>query len=163
MGNGKVAMELMGQWAPGAQQANSESGEGIGDALGWFPFPAVEGGLGLPTDVFGGGDGYAVGKDAPPEAVDFLKYLNSEEVSERFAALGTGILPTTESATDAVTDPLLQNLLQKRSEATFAQLYLDQATTPELGAVINDSIQGLFAGTMSPEDVSSAITQSAQG
>ena len=156
-------MELMGQWAPGAQQANSESGEGLGDALGWFPFPAVEGGVGLPTDVFGGGDGYAVGKDAPPEAVDFLKYLNSEEVSERFAALGTGILPTTESATDAVTDPLLQNLLQKRSEATFAQLYLDQATTPELGAVINDSIQGLFAGTMSPEDVSAAITQAAQG
>jgi raffinose/stachyose/melibiose transport system substrate-binding protein len=162
MGNGKVAMELMGQWAPGAQVANSESGEGIGDALGWFPFPAVEGGAGLPTDVFGGGDGYSIGKDAPPEAVDFLKYLNSEAVSERFAALNTGILPTTEAATDAVTDPLLQTLLQKRSEATFAQLYLDQATTPALGAVINDSIQGLFAGTMSPEDVSAAITAAAQ-
>ena len=162
MGNGKAAMELMGQWAPGAQVANSESGEGIGDALGWFPFPAVEGGAGLPTDVFGGGDGYSIGKDAPPEAVDFLKYLNSEAVSERFAALNTGILPTTEAATDAVTDPLLQTLLQKRSEATFAQLYLDQATTPALGAVINDSIQGLFAGTMSAEDVSAAITAAAQ-
>jgi raffinose/stachyose/melibiose transport system substrate-binding protein len=162
MGNAKVAMELMGQWAPGAQVANSESGEGIGDALGWFPFPAVEGGAGLPTDVFGGGDGYSLGKDAPPEALDFLKYLNSEAVSERFAALNTGILPTTEAATDAVTDPLLQTLLQKRSEATFAQLYLDQATTPALGAVINDSIQGLFAGTMSPEEVSAAITEAAQ-
>jgi raffinose/stachyose/melibiose transport system substrate-binding protein len=163
MGNGKAAMELMGQWAPGAQEANSESGEGIGDALGWFPFPAVEGGAGLPTDIFGGGDGYSLGRDAPPEALDFLKYLNSEAVSERFAALNTGILPTTEAAVDAVTDPLLQTLLQKRSEATFAQLYLDQATTPALGAVINDSIQGLFAGTMSPEEVSAAITQAAQG
>ena len=46
MGNGKAAMELMGQWAPGVEEAESESGEGIGDALGWFPFPAVEGGAG---------------------------------------------------------------------------------------------------------------------
>ena len=162
MGNGNAAMELMGQWAPGAEAANSESGEGIDDSLGWFPFPALEGGAGLPTDIFGGGDGYAVGRDAPPEAVDFLKYLNSEEVSERFAGLNTGILPSTEAAVDAVTDPILQTLLQKRAEATFAQLYLDQATTPALGATINDSIQGLFAGSLTPEQVSAAITEAAQ-
>ena len=93
MGNGKAAMELMGQWAPGVQRAESESGTGIGEALGWFPFPGLDGGAGAPTDVFGGADGYAVGKDAPPEAVDFLCYLTSEAVAERFAATNTGILP----------------------------------------------------------------------
>jgi len=162
MGNGKAAMELMGQWAPGVEAAESESGTGIGDALGWFPFPALDGGTGLPTDVFGGADGYAVGKDAPPEAVDFLKYLSSEAVAERFAATNTGILPATEAAVDAVTDPTLQTLLQKRAEATFAQLYLDQATTPALGSAINDAIQLLFAGQATPEDVSAAITEAAQ-
>jgi raffinose/stachyose/melibiose transport system substrate-binding protein len=162
MGNGKVAMELMGQWAPGAQQANSESKEGVAN-LGWFPFPEVEGGAGLPTDVFGGADGYAVGRDAPPEAIDFLRFLSSEEVAERFAALNTGILPPTEAAVDAVTDPNLTTLLEKRGEATFAQLYLDQATTPALGAAINDAIQLLFAGQATPEEVSAAITQAAQG
>jgi len=162
MGNGKAAMELMGQWAPGVEAAESESGTGIGDALGWFPFPALDGGTGRPTDVFGGADGYAVGKDAPPEAVDFLKYLSSEAVAERFAATNTGILPATEAAVDAVTDPTLQTLLQKRAEATFAQLYLDQATTPALGSAINDAIQLLFAGQATPEDVSAAITEAAQ-
>jgi raffinose/stachyose/melibiose transport system substrate-binding protein len=162
MGNGKAAIELMGQWAPGVEAAESESGTGIGDALGWFPFPALDGGTGLPTDVFGGADGYAVGKDAPPEAVDFLKYLSSEAVAERFAATNTGILPATEAAVDAVTDPTLQTLLQKRAEATFAQLYLDQATTPALGSAINDAIQLLFAGQATPEDVSAAITEAAQ-
>ena len=92
MGNGKAAMELMGQWAPGVEQAESESGQGIGDALGWFPFPELEGGTGLPTDVFGGADGFAVGKDAPTEAVDFLRYFLSEPVAERFAATNTGHL-----------------------------------------------------------------------
>jgi raffinose/stachyose/melibiose transport system substrate-binding protein len=162
MGNGKAAMELMGQWAPGVQQAESESGEGIGDALGWFTFPALEGGSGLATDVFGGADGYAVGKDAPTEAVDFLRYLSSEPVAERFAATNTGILPAAEAAVDAVTDPNLTTLLEKRGEATFAQLYLDQATTPALGQAINDAIQLLFAGQATAEDVSAAISEAAQ-
>lgn len=161
MGNGKAAMELMGQWAPGVQTAESESGQGIGDALGWFAFPALEGGAGLPTDVFGGADGYAVGKDAPTEAVDFLRYLSSEPVAERFGAT-PGQLPATEAATDAVTDPNMTTLLQKRGEATFAQLYLDQATTPALGQTINDAIQMLFAGQASPEDVCAMITDAAQ-
>jgi raffinose/stachyose/melibiose transport system substrate-binding protein len=162
MGNGKAAMELMGQWAPGVEIAESESGQGIGDALGWFPFPELEGGAGLPTDVFGGADGYAFGKDAPPEAVDFMRYYLSEPVAERFAATNTGILPATEAAVDAVTDPTLQTLLEKRAESTFAQLYLDQATTPALGQAINDAIQLLVAGQAAPEDVSAAITQAAQ-
>lgn len=162
MGNGKAAMELMGQWAPGVEQAESESGQGIGDALGWFSFPALDGGSGVATDVFGGADGYAVGRDAPTEAVDFLRFLSSEAVAERFAATNTGILPAAEAAVDAVTDVNLTTLLDKRSEATFAQLYLDQATTPALGQAINDAIQLLFAGQATAEDVSAAITEAAQ-
>ena len=54
-----------------------------------------------------------------------------------------------------------QTLLEKRAEATFAQLYLDQATSPALGAAINDAIQLLVAGQASPEDVTSMITDAA--
>ncbi len=161
VGNGKAAMELMGQWAPGVEKDNSESKEGIGDALGWFGFPALEGGAGAPTDVFGGADGFAVGRDAPPEAVDFLRYFVSLEVANRFAGLNDGTLPPTNGAEEAVTDPFLTTVLEKRAESTFAQLYLDQATTPELGAAINDAIQGLFAGTLTPEQVGQAITDAA--
>ena len=42
-------MELMGQWAPGTFSANSTDKKGIGDDLGWFPFPTVAGGAGAPT------------------------------------------------------------------------------------------------------------------
>ncbi|MCU0476796.1 MAG: extracellular solute-binding protein, partial [Anaerolineae bacterium] len=80
MGDGQAAMELMGQWAPGAQQGNSQGGEGLGENLGWFPFPAVEGGLGNDNDALGGGDGFAVGINAPDAAVDFLRYITSVEV-----------------------------------------------------------------------------------
>ena len=59
--NGKAAMLLMGHWAPGTMEAN---GPGLGENLGWFPFPTVEDGAGDPKDAFGGGNGFAVGKDA---------------------------------------------------------------------------------------------------
>jgi raffinose/stachyose/melibiose transport system substrate-binding protein len=162
MGNGKAAIELMGQWAPGVEQAQSESKTGIGDALAWFPFPAVTGGAGQATDVFGGADGYAVGKDAPPEAVDFLKYISSLPVANRWGGLNNGTLPPTNGAEASVTDPFLKNVLAKRAESSFAQLYLDQATTPALGAAINDAIQGLFAGQSTPEQVAKAIADAAK-
>jgi raffinose/stachyose/melibiose transport system substrate-binding protein len=161
VGNGKAAMELMGQWAPGVEKDNSESKAGLGDDLAWFGFPGLTGGAGQATDVFGGADGFAVGRDAPPEAVDFLKYFVSLDVAKRFGGLNDGTLPPTNGAEVSVTDPFLTTVLQKRGESTFAQLYLDQATTPELGAAINDAIQGLFAGTSTPEQVSKAITDAA--
>ena len=43
VGNGKAAMELMGQWAPWRPgRPDSTSKKGLGDDLGWFAFPAVD-------------------------------------------------------------------------------------------------------------------------
>lgn len=162
MGNGKAAMELMGQWAPGAQAGESESKTGIGDDLGWFGFPALSGGAGLPTDAFGGADGWAVGRDAPPEAVDFIKFMASLDVAKRWAELNDGTLPATNGAEASVTSKDLQTVLENRAKATFAQLYLDQATSPDLGAAINDAIAELYAGTKSPEEVAKAIAEAAK-
>ena len=82
MGNGKAAMELMGQWAPAVEKDNSLDKKGIGDNLGWFPFPMVEGGAGDPNDAVGGGNGFAIGKNASDAAVDFVKFLTSAENQE---------------------------------------------------------------------------------
>lgn len=161
-GNGRAAMMLQGQWAAGAQRSNSESTEGIGEALGWFPFPGVEGGAGQATDVFGGGDNYVVGSDAPAEAVDFLRFLTTDPTAvEGWVALNDGTLPTVTGAEELVTDPNLQSILSARSDATFAQGYLDQVTSPALGAAINDAVAGLVAGALSPEEVTQAITEAA--
>jgi raffinose/stachyose/melibiose transport system substrate-binding protein len=155
------AMQLMGQWLPGTVNANSGGSRAIGEGLGWFPFPAVDGAAGDPFDGLGGGNGFAVGKDAPPETVDFLHYLVSLDAANRWGALNSGILPTTVGSEASVTDPTMKSVLEGRAKATFVQLYLDQATTPELGGAINEAVATLYAGTGTPESVAEAINAAA--
>ncbi|MCS6993794.1 MAG: extracellular solute-binding protein [Anaerolineales bacterium] len=160
MGNGKAAMELMGQWAPAVQRDNSENKQGLGDKLGFFPFPAVPGGKGDPNDAFGGGNGFAVGKNAPPEAIDFLKYLTRAESQVQLAQINVAI-PVVKGGEAGLSDPLMITLQQTLSKAQYFQLYYDQALPPAVGSVVNDSIQAVFAGTMTPEEAMQAIEASA--
>jgi raffinose/stachyose/melibiose transport system substrate-binding protein len=160
MGNGQAAMELMGQWAPGAQAGNSADGKGLGDKLGFFPFPAVDGGAGAGTDAFGGGNGFGIGKDAEPEAVDFVKWLTSADAQVACAEAGFCI-PVVKGGEAGMSDPLLIELQETLSQAEYFQLYYDQALPPAVGSVVNDSIQGVFAGTLSPEEAAQAIEDSA--
>ena len=158
-----AAFHLMGQWAPGTQEANSPDGEGLGDKLGWFPFPSVDGGAGDPTDGFGGGNGFAVGRDAPPEAIEFLEYISSPEVAQRWGETNSGILPVVNGSEDSITDPPLRDILAARAEASYVQLYLDQAYDPALGEAINDAVEQLYAGQASAEDVAQTIADAAGG
>jgi raffinose/stachyose/melibiose transport system substrate-binding protein len=156
------AMQLMGQWLPGTVNANSGGSRAMGEGLGWFPFPAVDGGAGDPFDGLGGGNGFAVGKDAPPETVDFLHYLLSHDAAKQWGALNSGILPTTVGSESSVTDPTMKSVLEGRAKAKFVQLYLDQATSPELGGAINEAVATLYAGTGTPESVAQAINAAAK-
>ncbi len=155
------AIQLMGQWLPGTVNANSGGSREIGEGLGWFPFPGVTGAPGDAFDGVGGGNGFAVGKDAPPETVDFLHYLVSLDAANRWGELGSGILPTTNGSEASTTDPMLSLVLEGRAKAKFVQLYLDQATTPELGGAINEAVATLYAGTGTPVSVADAIAAAA--
>jgi raffinose/stachyose/melibiose transport system substrate-binding protein len=160
MGNAKAAMELMGQWAPAVEKDNSLDKKGIGEDLAWFPFPMVEGGKGDPGDAVGGGNGFAVGKNAAPEAVDFVKFLISPENQKRLAEINVAI-PVVKGGEAGMKDPLMITLQKSLAAAKYFQLYYDQALPPAMGSVINDSTQELFAGTMTPEQLAQAVEDSA--
>jgi raffinose/stachyose/melibiose transport system substrate-binding protein len=160
IGNKKAAMDLMGQWAPSTFAANTKDKDVLED-LGWFPFPTVDGGAGTASEQFGGGDGFAFGKDAPPEAVDFAKFLVGTEIASKAGASG-GILPVMKGTESSVTDPNMKSVLDARGQATFVQLFLDQAYAPAVGQAVNDAVQGLFAGKASPQDVAKQIADAAK-
>ncbi|MBF8192624.1 extracellular solute-binding protein [Nonomuraea sp. K274] len=156
--NGKAAMELMGQWAPSVQ---TSAGKGLGDDLGFFPFPAVEGGKGSAGEAFGGGGGLAVGVDAPKEAVAFVKFM-TEMGNHSKAVESGGVLPVLKGEESAVKDPNLKQVATMLADASGYQLYLDQAYPPAVGAQVNDSVAELIAGTKTPEEVGQDITEVAK-
>jgi len=157
MGNGKAGMELMGQWAPAVEKEWAANKQGLGDKLGFFSFPGVDGGKGQLTDVFGGGNGFALGKDAPAKTLEFLQSLLSVENQRRLAETGA-IIPTVKGAEDGIKDANLKTISQAVASATGFQLYLDQAWPPAVGAQVNDSVAALVAGQASPKQVTEQIT-----
>lgn len=159
LATGRVAMELAGHWEPGVMMGLTEDGKGL-ETLGWFAFPAVDGGEGDPAAQLGGGDAWAVSPDAPDAAVDFVKYLLSDEVQTGFAELDMG-LPTNPNATDAVADESLAALLEVRDEAPFVQLYFDTAFGQSIGGAMNDAIALMFAGSATPQDIVDATMAAA--
>lgn len=159
LATGKVAMELAGHWEPGVMQGLTEDKKGLGDDTGWFAFPAVSGGKGDPASVLGGGDAWAVSQDAPDAAVDFVKYLLSDEVQKGFAEQDMG-LPTNPSATQYVKDPALKGLLDVRDASPFVQLYFDTAFGTSVGGAMNDAIALVFASSGTAQDIVDA-TQAA--
>ncbi|HRQ40354.1 MAG TPA: extracellular solute-binding protein [Chloroflexota bacterium] len=159
-GNGEAAMELMGQWHQSVQRSNSESGEGVAN-LGWFPFPMVEGGAGNASDVLGGGDGIAVGKNASEEAVAFLRFLTRPE-NQIQALNDVGFGPPTMVGTEtAITDPIQQAIVQARNNAAYFQLYYDQFLPPAVGGAVNDAVEQLFAGVISAAELAQQIEDAA--
>jgi len=161
MGNGDAAMELMGQWAPAVQEEASGVEGGIGTDLGFFPFPAVDGGQGSASDAFGGGGGFAIGRDASPDAIRFLEFISQVDKQRRAAATGA-FLPVTIGAEDAIEDPNLAAVAETLANAGNFQLYLDQAYAPAVGQEVNDRVAELIAGQMTPEQVAEAVTVVAQ-
>jgi raffinose/stachyose/melibiose transport system substrate-binding protein len=154
-GNGECAMEISGQWAPTVQAAQSADKLGVKN-LGIFAFPAVEGGAGDVTDVMGGGNGFAIGKDAPPEAVDFIKFLTTPERQAELAAAGL-LIPTVKGGEAGLTDPNMVAVQAMFANAKYFAQYLDQALTPAMGDVINAGVQDIFTGAKTPEQLAQAI------
>ena len=148
----QVAMEMQGHWEPGVMAGLTEDGEGLGEKLGWFPFPEVEGGQGDPAAQLGGGDAWGVSADAPPAAVEFVKYMLSDDVQRGFAERDMG-LPANPNVTDAVSDPALAQLLEVRDSAPYVQLYFDTAFGQSVGGAMNDAIALMFAGQATPQDI----------
>jgi raffinose/stachyose/melibiose transport system substrate-binding protein len=160
-GDGKAAMDLMGQWFLGMQAPNSTSGKGVPEEdIGILTFPIVSGGKGKATDTLGGINGWLVTKTAPPEAVDFLKFFSQEKYAHEAAATGAYI-PSVKGQETAITNPLFRRLAEELAHTTYHQNYFDQDLGPAVGRAINDASVAVAAGQMTPEAAAAAIQEAA--
>ena len=155
LANGKAAMELMGAWDGGVMQTLTPN-QKEPTFLSWFPFQSVTGAGGSQTTQMGGGDGFASSKQAPPECVEFLKYIVSPEVEKNFAPTGADI-PTVKGAETGLADPVMQTIAKATQDAGGIQLWLDTAFGANAGTAMNDAIVAIFAGKGQPQGVVDAL------
>jgi raffinose/stachyose/melibiose transport system substrate-binding protein len=161
-GDGKAAMDLMGQWFLSMQGPNSTSGKGVAaEDIGILSFPVLPGGKGKASDTLGGINGWLVSKSAPPEAVDFLKFFSQKKYGDEIAAKAAYI-PVNKGSEASFTDPLFKRLADDLAKTTYHQNYFDQDLGPSVGRVINDVSVAVAAGQQTPEAAAAAIQEAAE-
>src|SRR5271169_4993678 len=158
-GDGKAAMDLMGQWLLSMQGPNSVSGKGLAEEdIGILSFPLVPGGKGKTTDTLGGINGWLVSKGAPKETIDFLKFFSQEKYQREAAAKGDYI-PVVNGTESAIADPVVKQIASDLAVTTYHQNFFDQDLGPSVGRVVNDISVAVAAGQMSPADGAAAVQQ----
>ena len=156
LANGKAAMELQGDWDPGAG-AGLTSDKNLFAKLGWFPFPSVPGGAGDPKAVLGGGDGYSCTTGASePACAEFLQFLTTPAVQKQIIGAGVG-LPANPAANSDLTVPAEQDAAAANSAAPYIAEYFDIALPTTPGQNLDNAVAKWFA---SPEPTGSAIISS---
>ena len=155
--DGKTAMTLAISTVYGQQRAVAADKKGLSDdQIGWFPFPALPGGKGKPSDTLGGIVGWVVSTGAPKETVPFIESFVTADVQSKLAAAGY-IIPVVKGADAAITSPLLREVANELEHSTYHQNFFDQALGPSVGRTVNDVAAELAGGSMSPADAAQAV------
>jgi raffinose/stachyose/melibiose transport system substrate-binding protein len=151
-GDGKAAMHFQGTFDYVNQRLFSSNGKGIPDEqLDYFPFPVVEGGKGNPDDTLGAINGWLVTKDAPAEALDFLRFFLSQQPQAEMARRNMHI-PMTKGTTEALQNPLMKRMAEDFARSPYFQLVYDQLLGRGGGIMVNELSAALAAGSITPEE-----------
>ncbi|MEF2070278.1 extracellular solute-binding protein [Consotaella aegiceratis] len=157
--SGRAAMELMGSWE--LSTIRGENPDFV-EKLGFFPFPAVEGGKGDPKNVIGTvGDNFVSISAACPykdAAFDLLMTLTDDTAAQGRLA-DKRVVPLKNIKVD---DPFLADIMGLVAEAPSVQLWYDQELPPALGEEHKDTTQALFGLSMTPEEAAAKMEEAAQ-
>lgn len=151
-GDGKAAMHFMGTFDYQSQKMFSADGSGIPDAeLDFFHFPAVQGGKGSPEDTLGAVNGWLVTKDAPAEAVNFLRFFVNENNQQEMARRNFHI-PLTKGSAEALQNPLLKRMATDFTQSPYFQTVYDQMLGRGGGMMVNELSIALAAGSITAKE-----------
>ena len=156
-GDGKAALDLMGDWEYGAMKDNSVSKKGIPDEdLGIMPFPTIPGGMGDPSDVLGGINGWVFSKNASDAAVKFVEYYTSPEVMAKMAKVGIYI-PIAKGTSSSLANKFQQQMAEAAAKAHWLAIYFDQELGPAVGGTVNDIAAALASNSITAEDAAQQL------
>jgi raffinose/stachyose/melibiose transport system substrate-binding protein len=146
-GNGEAPIVYM-------QFAEVKMVEDIGKVdFGFFNFPAFADGKGDPGALTGAPEGWMLSKNAPPEAVDFLKFLTSEETAFEFTSTDGQLNAITGAVTEENTSPARMEAYKIVQEATAPTPWFDNAVNINIADIFMRGGQSLATEQMTPEEI----------
>jgi raffinose/stachyose/melibiose transport system substrate-binding protein len=161
LANKQASMELMGAWDPGVIADLTPDKKPLPD-LGWFPFPAVDGGKGTPDAMMGGVDGFTCSAQAPEEqCAAFLNFFMQKQYQEAYATAYV-TLPANQDAQGVVTDPALKDVLAAYNEAPYVTVWLDTLFGQNVGSALNTAVVDLLADKGDGQTVVAALKAAAE-
>jgi raffinose/stachyose/melibiose transport system substrate-binding protein len=156
-GDGRSAMQLMGNWLLSTQATSATNGRGLPDSdIGIFGFPTIAGTPGKETDQLGGVNGWLITKTAPPQAEDFLAFFFQPKYQEQAAAEGDYI-PALRGMTGFIKNPVVRQIAVSLENASALQIFFDQDLGPSVGRVVNDVSVAVAAGQMTPKAAANQV------
>ncbi|MGI9058160.1 MAG: extracellular solute-binding protein [Ktedonobacteraceae bacterium] len=160
---GKAGMMLQGNWNYAVFQTNAPDFLNAGK-LGWFPFPAVEGGKGDPKDVYGNPcNFYSVASSkSTKNAVDYLKNgVMTDSMIKGFINVGD-VPPVLGLDSQLASSPngewLTYNYNMAKNAPNF-QLSWDQILSPTQAQASLTNLSQVFLNQISPEAFSSNMNK----
>ena len=156
---GKAAMHLMGVWDFSQILSNSAAFIQNGK-LGWFPFPAVEGGAGNASNLAGNLCNFysiTTASKSPQSCLAYLKdgILNEDDVNQ---LISLGDVPPVQGIdaklSSAPHSDWLQFIYKSVQGANHYQLSWDQALPPQPAQALLTNLDLLFLKQISPQQFS---------
>ena len=158
---GQAAMYLMGSWATAT---NTTENPDLQQYIDFFPFPAVEGGKGDPSNMIGtpGNNYFSISSKCENKdlAIEFLKYMTDKESAQLLVQANA--IPPFVGGSELLTNPLMIKLFETVQAANNVQLWYDQYLPPELAQVHLDTTQAIFGGTMTPQEAADRMEEAAR-
>ncbi|MEK3882796.1 extracellular solute-binding protein [Paenibacillus sp. PL2-23] len=155
--NGKAAMFLMGTWELPNFTTNEDIPQEFRDSVGFFKFPAVEGGKGNVDSWVGGpGVGLFVSENSKvkEEAKKFVEYFVMRWGEQ--SVTGAGVIPATKVDTSALELPQLYiDLFTEMNKASSVTLFADVQMKADAAETHLNQIQSLFGQASTPDSFAS--------
>ncbi|MCU1437123.1 MAG: extracellular solute-binding protein [Naasia sp.] len=156
-GAGKAAMFYVENLEFGATVPEGSQAE----ADGWdqFKLPAPSDAEGDTEALTGAPDGFLINSRSKNAAlaVDFMKFVTSQEnASELTAQMGIPS-PVKDSLTEENSTPQLRESIDVLQSASSLSIWLDTVTVPDVADAFLSGVEGLISGARSPEDVMSSV------
>lgn len=130
--------------------------------FGFFDFPAFEDGKGDPKALTGAPEGWMLSKEAPPEAVDFMKFLTSEETAFEFTKVDGQLNAIKGAVTKENTSDMGVEAYDLITNASKTVPWFDNAVNINIADVFMRGGQSLATGETTPEDIMKEVQESVE-